>query len=55
MKYEQINNKLFIENTNDEAEGNDEIFQDTMSDVKIDKLIKLSEIIAFEELDMSIY
>ena len=47
--------KLFIENTNDEAEGNDEIFQDTMSDVKIDKLIKLSEIIAFEELDMSIY
>lgn len=47
--------KLFIKNTNDEAEGNDEVFQDTMSDVKIDKLIKLSEIIAFEALDMAKY
>ena len=47
--------KLFIENINQEAEGNDEIFTDTISAIKIDKLIKLTEIKDFEELDLSIY
>lgn len=47
--------KLFTKNINEDAEGNDEIFEDTFSDVKIDKPITLSEIIAFEELDMSKY
>jgi len=47
--------KLIKENINEDDEGNDEVFKDTTSSIKIDTLIKLSEIKDFEELDMSIY
>lgn len=48
MKHEKVN-------TNENADGGDEIFTKTKSKIKINKLIKLSEIIDIDELDMSVY
>jgi hypothetical protein len=42
-------------NTNENAEGGDEVFKETWKKINIDKLIKLSEIKDFDQLDMSIY
>lgn len=47
--------KLIKENTNENAEGGDEIFKETWDTVKIENLIKLSEIKDFNELDMYNY
>ncbi len=47
--------KLIKENTNENAEGGDEIFKKTWYNIKIRKLIKLSEIKDFDELDMYNY
>lgn len=43
---------LIKENTNENAEGGDEIFKENLNDIEIDNLIKLSEIKDFDELDM---
>lgn len=40
-------------NTNEEAEGGDEIFETTWSNIKIAKLLNLTEIKDFDELEMS--
>ena len=45
--------KLVRENINEESEGNDEVFKETWSKISIDKLLKLSEIKDFEDLDMN--
>jgi hypothetical protein len=42
-------------NTNENAEGGDEVFKETWTKITVDKLIKLSEIKDFNELDMSVY
>lgn len=42
-------------NTNENAEGGDEVFKETWGKININKLIKLSEIKDFDELDMSVY
>jgi hypothetical protein len=42
-------------NTNENDEGGDEVFKETWINISIDKLIKLSEIKDFDELDMSVY
>jgi hypothetical protein len=47
--------KLIKENTNENAEGGDEIFKENWYDIEIDDLIKLSEIKDFDELDMYNY
>lgn len=47
--------KLQKMNTNENAEGGDEVFKETSKNINVDKLIKLSEIRNFDELDMSIY
>ena len=47
--------RLVRENINEEAEGNDEVFKETWSKIKIDKLLNLSEIKDFEDLDMYKY
>ena len=47
--------KLIKENTNENAEGGDEIFKENWYDIEIDNLIKLSEIKDFDELDMYNY
>ena len=47
--------KLIKENTNENAEGGDEIFKENWNDIEIDNLIKLSEIKDFDELDMYNY
>lgn len=47
--------KLVKNNTNENAEGGDEIFKETWSNIKIENLIKLSEIRDFDELDMYNY
>ncbi len=47
--------KLIKENTNENAEGGDEIFKETWSNIEIKNLIKLSEIKDFDELDMYNY
>ena len=47
--------KLIKENTNEDAEGGDEIFKETWSDIKIENLIKLSEIKDFDELEIYNY
>lgn len=44
--------KLVKENINENAEGGDEEFKETWNTIKIDSLIKLSEIKDFDELDM---
>ena len=46
---------LIKENTNENAEGGDEIFKENLNDIEIDNLIKLSEIKDFDELDMYNY
>lgn len=48
MKHEKVN-------TNENADGGDEIFTETKSKIKTNKLIKLSKIVDIDELDMSIY
>ncbi|WP_223034364.1 hypothetical protein [Hanstruepera marina] len=50
-----IKRKLVKENTNENAEGGDEIFKETWNKIKIENLIKLSEIKDFDELDMYNY
>jgi hypothetical protein len=40
-------------NTNENAEGGDEVFEETWENIRLSKLIKLSEIKDFDELDMS--
>ncbi|MBC8882915.1 hypothetical protein H9X57_04570 [Flavobacterium piscinae] len=47
--------KLVRENINEDAEGNDEVFKETWSKIKIDKLLNLSEIKNFDDLDMYNY
>ena len=42
-------------NTNENAEGGDEVFTETWENIKVNRLIKLSEIKDFYELDMSVY
>lgn len=46
------NKKLTKKNTNENAEGGDEIFEETKEDIKRNKLIKLSEIKDFDELEI---
>ncbi len=41
------------ENINNEDEGGDEIFKETWSNIKIENLIKLSDIKDFDELEMN--
>lgn len=47
--------KQLIVNTNEDAEGGDEVFKETWKNIKVNRLIKLSEIKDFDELDMSVY
>jgi tRNA nucleotidyltransferase (CCA-adding enzyme) len=42
-------------NTNENAEGDDEVFKETWKNITINKLIKLSEIKDFDDLDMSVF
>ena len=42
-------------NTNENAEGGDEVFKETWGKINVNKLIKLSEIKDFDELDMTVY
>lgn len=42
-------------NINEDAEGGDEVFKETWTDIKMTGLIKLSEIKDFDELDMLVY
>ena len=47
--------KLTSINTNENAEGGDEVYKETWTKIKIDKLVKLSEIDDFYDLDLSVY
>ena len=47
--------KLRRVNTNEEAQGGDEVFEDTWKDIEVNELVKLSEIKDFDELNMSVY
>lgn len=47
--------KLTRTNTNENAEGSDEVFTETWSNIKIDNLIELSQIKDFDELEMYKY
>ena len=47
--------KLVRKNTNQNAEGGDEIFKETWSNIEIANLINLSEIESFDELLMYDY
>ena len=42
-------------NTNENPEGGDEVFKETWQKINVDKLIQLSEIKDFDELDISGY
>ena len=42
-------------NTNENAEGGDEVFKETWGKIIVNRLIKLSEIKDFSELDLSVY
>jgi len=42
-------------NTNENAEGGDEVFKESWEKIKVKRLIKLSEIKDFDKLDMSVY
>jgi hypothetical protein len=42
-------------NTNENAEGGDEVFKETWDNIKVNRLVKLSEIKGFFELSMSKY
>ena len=50
-----IKRKLVRKNTNQNAEGGDEIFKETWSNIEIANLINLSEIESFDELFMYDY
>lgn len=47
--------KLEKVNTNENAEGGDEVFKETSKKININKLIKLSEIEDFDNLNMTVY
>ncbi|MFD2892800.1 hypothetical protein ACFS5J_12340 [Flavobacterium chuncheonense] len=47
--------KLIRENTNENAEGGDEVFKETWDNIEIEALIKLSEIKDFDELEVYNY
>ncbi len=47
--------KLIKENINENDDGGDEIFKETLEEIEIEKLLKLSEIKDFDELDMYSY
>ena len=47
--------KLIKQNTNEDLEGQAESFEETWHTIEIEKLIKLSDINDFEELDLSKY
>ena len=47
--------KLIKENTNENAEGGDEIFKKNWNNIEIKKLIKLSKIKDFDQLNMYNY
>lgn len=47
--------QVFKKNINEDGEGNDEIFKETKTSISIDELLNLSDIKAFDELDMSDY
>ena len=47
--------KLTRENTNEDAEGNDEIFKETWNKIIIDTLLNLSDIKDFDDLTMNRY
>lgn len=47
--------KLVKENTNENADGGDEIFKETWNNIEIDNLIKLSEVEDIDKLDMYNY
>ena len=47
--------KLIRENTNEDAEGNDEIFKETGNKIIIDTLLNLSDIKDFDDLTMNRY
>ncbi|MBM3431676.1 MAG: hypothetical protein FJX92_01565 [Bacteroidetes bacterium] len=42
-------------NTNENAEGGDEVFEETWKKINVNRLIKLSEIKDFDELNMPVY
>lgn len=42
-------------NTNENAEGGDEVFKESWTNISVNKLIRLSEIKDFDELDMKVY
>lgn len=44
--------KLIRENTNEDDDGGDEVFEETWADIEIKNLIKLSEILDFDQLEM---
>ena len=46
-------NRIVKENTNENAEGGDEVFKQTATKIKRNRLIKLSEIEDFDELEVS--
>ena len=47
--------KLEKININKSAEGGDEIFKETWKNINVNRLLKLSEIKDFDELDMTVY
>lgn len=47
--------KLISENTNENLEGEVEVFKESWSTINLDRPIKLSEIKDFQELDMSMF
>jgi hypothetical protein len=47
--------KLEKININKNAEGGDEIFKETWKNINVNRLLKLSEIKDFDELDMTVY
>jgi hypothetical protein len=49
-KQEKVNT-----NTNENAEGGEEVFKETWKKIYVNRLIKLSEIKDFDELDMTVY
>lgn len=49
-KQEKVNT-----NTNENAEGGEEVFKESWKKINVNRLIKLSEIKDFDELDMTVY
>lgn len=50
-----IKKKIVKKNTNEDADSGEEVFSTTTKKINIDRLIKLSEIKDFDDLDMSEY